>query len=207
MPCEICGRENVKVYLTNIDGAQLWVCGDCNPTGEGRIYKREKTNFVKKDFKHKTFDKKTNKIRQKFDEKFKRYEKEDGFDLANYELVENFGDKIKKAREDKKLTLKEFANKLKESESYLQKIEQNKLKPNDRVLLKIYDVLKINLIKFDDSKNKKPEYKKKTFKDYKKKSNYKKYDSNTSVVIENPNAKKDLIIEETEMNHKRKIVF
>ena len=151
MPCEICGRENVKVYLTNIDGAKLWVCSDCNPSGEGRIKFERKKKIIKTKPDIKKDIKKEFKQRKKH--KKHNYHRKSFFEMEDYDLIENYGNVLKKAREDKKLTLEEFAKKIKESASYLQKIEHNRLKPNDRVLLKIYDFLGINLLKLDNEEN------------------------------------------------------
>jgi len=49
MPCEICGKET-RVQLTNIKGAKLYVCMDCNPTGDGvvkRVFEKYNNNSNK----------------------------------------------------------------------------------------------------------------------------------------------------------------
>ena len=76
-----------------------------------------------------------------------------------------FGDKLRTIREKKKLTLKEIANKIGVSESLISQIETNKVSPAIDTLLRIVDVLeldleylfsdfkrskKVNLVKYND---------------------------------------------------------
>ena len=56
-----------------------------------------------------------------------------------------FGDKLRIIREKKKLTLKEIANKISASESLISQIERNKVSPAIDTLLKIVDVLDLDL--------------------------------------------------------------
>ncbi|HOJ64001.1 MAG TPA: XRE family transcriptional regulator [Spirochaetota bacterium] len=56
-----------------------------------------------------------------------------------------FGDKIRQIRERKKITLKEIAEKINVTESLLSQIERNKVSPAIDTLLKIAEVLEIDL--------------------------------------------------------------
>ena len=56
-----------------------------------------------------------------------------------------FGDKLRTIREKKKLTLKEIANKIGVSESLISQIETNKVSPAIDTLLRITDVLELDL--------------------------------------------------------------
>jgi transcriptional regulator with XRE-family HTH domain len=57
----------------------------------------------------------------------------------------NFGEKIRRIREKKKLTLKDVAEKAGVSESLVSQIETNKISPAIDTLLKIIDILDIDL--------------------------------------------------------------
>ena len=70
------------------------------------------------------------------------------------QVTHQFGDKIRKIRERKGITLKEVAAKISVSESLVSQIERNKVSPSVDTLIAIADVLNIDL-----------EY---LFKDYKK---------------------------------------
>jgi|GEM_PF-3369578 len=155
MQCDICGRQ-VRAYLTNMEGATLYVCDECNPSKEGRV-KREFKDFRK--FDKKPVDKSQTSLprlidrlnqKQKFFNKRpktfapRRYS---GFQADDYDLIDNYGEVLRKAREEKGIKLEDFAKQIKEQASFLLKIEQGKLKPNDRIILKVHDVLNINLAK------------------------------------------------------------
>ncbi len=61
--------------------------------------------------------------------------------MVNYK----FGDKIRAIREKKKFTLKDIAEKINVTESLLSQIERNKVSPAIDTLLKIVEVLEIDL--------------------------------------------------------------
>ncbi len=129
MQCDICGKET-RVFLTEVEGAKLYVCSVCNPSGTGRISRPKFNN--ERNFK-------------KFVPRVPTM-KEDPFDLTNYDLVDNYLEKLKEIRESKKMTIEEFAKFLFVPDSYLQKVEQGKLKPSSSLLLKIYEKCSILLI-------------------------------------------------------------
>ncbi|MEM3812196.1 MAG: helix-turn-helix domain-containing protein, partial [Thermoplasmata archaeon] len=60
-------------------------------------------------------------------------------------LVEDFGARIKKAREAKKLTIEDLAKKLLEKKTLLSKIERQESKPDDKLIKKIEKELNIKL--------------------------------------------------------------
>jgi len=79
--------------------------------------------------------------------------KQEPFDLNNYNLVENFGEQIRKLRESKNMTVEDFAKTLFVTSSYLLKVEQSKLKPSASLLLRLYE--KYNLLLVEKSPDKK----------------------------------------------------
>jgi uncharacterized protein (TIGR00270 family) len=149
MPCDICGQEK-RVFLANIEGARLYVCWDCNPSGEGRIKFERKPQYVNRvenktspqnPFKR-TFNNNKPFVKKKFTRK-----QEVAFQMEGYELIENYGKAIRTAREAKKMSLQDLAKKISEGESYLHGIEQERLKPNAGILLKLNESLGINLVR------------------------------------------------------------
>jgi uncharacterized protein (TIGR00270 family) len=135
MQCDICGKTT-RVFLADMEGAKIYVCSACNPSGEGKIIRprtEHNNNFVKKTYVPKF-----------------TMRKQEPFDLNNYDLIENYADQIKQLREANKKTFEEFAKDLYVTASYLQKVEQDKLKPSAGLLLKIYEKYGLLLI------NKKP---------------------------------------------------
>ncbi|QSZ68264.1 TIGR00270 family protein [Methanofollis aquaemaris] len=74
----------------------------------------------------------------------------DVFDMMVGEIVEDFGDRIKKARLDKNWTQKDLANEIKEREILIKKIEKGDLIPEDSVRVKIEKALGIKLLDVSD---------------------------------------------------------
>jgi putative transcription factor len=65
---------------------------------------------------------------------------------TSIELVENFGDKIRQAREKIGLSHEDLGKKLNEKVSLLRKIETEKMKPDNKLAKKLEHVLTIKLI-------------------------------------------------------------
>ena len=121
MQCEICGGRGANQTII-LDGAEMLVCLQCSSYGKP----------VKPSF-NQNFNLRprmpTEKI-EKFDET---------------PLAQDFGNKVKTAREKRGLTVKELAEKLFEKESVLHKIEQQKHPPETRLIEKLEKFLSINL--------------------------------------------------------------
>jgi putative transcription factor len=65
--------------------------------------------------------------------------------MEPFELIDDFGTEIKKARERLGLTREQLAKKIFEKESVLQRIEANELEPSDELVLKLEKALNIRL--------------------------------------------------------------
>ncbi len=206
MQCDICGKET-GVFLTEMEGARIYVCRTCNPKGEGRIARTPRTDFKPR----------TNFAPRTAPRLPKDYQ--DPFDLTNYELVEDYTKKIIALREEKKLTIEDFAKSVYIPVSYMHKVEQGKLKPSSRLLLKIYEKYGLLLI------DKMPEVAKPIFrkhaakpdfrKEYGKKNFRKDFNTNEekrerfegSKVIYKPEDVKEKELVTEEYNNKKKIVL
>jgi putative transcription factor len=66
------------------------------------------------------------------------------------EVVDDFGERIKRARLDKNWTQKDLANEIKEREILIKKIEKGDLIPEDQVRVKLEKALGISLIDVSD---------------------------------------------------------
>ena len=62
------------------------------------------------------------------------------------DIVENYGKKIKEARESLGLSIKELANKIAEKEHYLDKVEKEELLPDEKLIKKLEHALGIKLL-------------------------------------------------------------
>jgi uncharacterized protein (TIGR00270 family) len=205
MQCDICGKET-SVFLTEMEGARIYVCRACNPKGEGRIARTPRTFTPRPNFTPRTAPRLP-----------KDYQ--DPFDLTNYELVEDYTKKIVALREEKKLTIEDFAKSVYIPVSYMQKVEQGKLKPSSRLLLKIYEkyglllidklpdmdkpIFRKHIVKKDFSERKN------NFKrDFKNENNFERREKfEGSKVIYKPEESKEKELVTEEYNNKKKIVL
>lgn len=204
MQCDICGKET-SVFLTEMEGARIYVCRACNPKGEGRIARPQRTFTPKPNF--------TPRVTPRLPKDY-----QDPFDLTNYELVEDYTKKIVALREEKKLTIEDFAKSVYIPVSYMQKVEQGKLKPSSRLLLKIYEKYGLLLIdKLPDMDKpifrkhivKKDFSERKNFKrDFKSENNFERREKfEGSKVIYKPEESKEKELVTEEYNNKKKIVL
>lgn len=118
--CQLCGKDSDSLTKVKIEGATMKVCDSCSDMGE------EVTTTSKKPKKKK---KKSRSSSQK----------------DSQVLVSDYGSKVKEAREDREISLKELAEDLKEKNSVVKKIEQEKLKPDKTLAGKISRELDIEL--------------------------------------------------------------
>jgi len=123
--CDLCGKETNVLYRVIIEGSELLVCEECAKLGKtlGKIDYRTppRKSLVQ------------------------RLEKA-GRDLTEEELlVEDFGDKIRKARKELGLTREDLAKLVGIKVGLLAKIENNELIPEDKIRKKLEKILKIKL--------------------------------------------------------------
>lgn len=135
MQCELCGNE-IKGHakLVNVEGAELQVCAQCARYGrEVQQPKRPLTKVSPKGTARP--DKMTKTERQR----------RDLFDYMGSDVVEEYGERIRKAREAKGWSQKQLALEIKEREILIRKIEKCELIPEDSVRAKLEKALGISL--------------------------------------------------------------
>jgi putative transcription factor len=114
--CQICGEEVDSTVKAKIEGAVMQVCSSCAEMGE-KIDKKKKQKKKKK-----------------------RRRKSSQETLAN-----DYGSRVKKAREDRELSISELSDRLNEKTSVLKKIETEDLKPDKSLAGKLAKELDIEL--------------------------------------------------------------
>ncbi|HVA82813.1 MAG TPA: multiprotein bridging factor aMBF1 [Candidatus Aquilonibacter sp.] len=118
--CEICGKSTEKIYLARVEEAQMWVCTSCS---KGKtILKGMNLQEVEKGNAYSR----------------KKMEEED-------EIVDHFGEQIRKAREKLGFPLKVLAERISEQESTLRRVEQGRGLPTDTLRKKLEKELGIKL--------------------------------------------------------------
>jgi len=119
--CQLCGKDADSLTKTKIEGAKLKVCSSCSDMGEK--VETPSSNVKKKKKKSRTSTR-----------------KRDTKSLAN-----NYGEKVKEAREGKQLSIQELSDELNEKASLLKKIEQEQLKPDKSLAGKLEKKFNIDL--------------------------------------------------------------
>ncbi len=133
MRCEVCGREiRGQPYYRIIEGAKMTVCGQCAQFGskewdpnkpKGRSIRRRPTRTAR-----------TSRPRSEVEA------------AEQMELVDDYGELIRKTRQKKGLTIEDFAKKLNEKESVLKKLEKEEFNPPMNLIEKVSRELNIKLL-------------------------------------------------------------
>jgi putative transcription factor len=131
--CEVCGRQIVgKPYRAVIEGAKMVVCGNCARLGSAYWEERPKRRM-----------KRTAKPLPKISVSGKKQSPA----LAEaLELVDDFSQRIRRAREEMELSHEDLGRKIGEKVSVLRKIESGKMTPDHRLAEKLQHALKIKLL-------------------------------------------------------------
>ena len=125
MVCEVCGKRKAA-FLVLVEGAKLTACGSCARGGKILHSLEESAQpGTEEEYSKPPVPK----------------------SLREEEApVEDFGRKIRNAREEKGLKREELAKSIHEMESYLEQIEKEKTTPPFAVLRKLEKALEIKLI-------------------------------------------------------------
>ena len=139
MRCEVCGRkirENPMRVI--IEGAKLTVCVECSKHGKVSWEEQPKPNPIISTPTssytpiQRPIQIKKRKIQSRVD--------------TSQELVEDYADVIRLAREKLGLNTEELGLKINEKESFLKKIETGKAAPTELLISKLEHFLKITLL-------------------------------------------------------------
>lgn len=121
--CEMCG-ESGDLKKTKVEGATLDLCEDCQEVGE---VVSQPTAQVSSS----STSSRSTPSRQRDD------------DVE--ELVEDFNRRVKQARENRGLSVSELAQKVKEKESVIRRVESAKLSPDRKLATKLESALGVTL--------------------------------------------------------------
>jgi putative transcription factor len=140
MRCEVCGRKIREApSRVIIEGAKLTVCTECSKHGKttweepkpsSTPIRQAVTSYGTPTAGPIQIKKKT--IAPKVD--------------TSEELVENYAEVIREARERLGLSHEDLGKKINEKESLLRKIETGKMAPNDQLISRLEHTLKIRLL-------------------------------------------------------------
>lgn len=132
--CEICGKPVIRKKYYRFQGTILILCERCASVVHAEEYVLQKFVGVKRETQRA-------KIAQRKSAALKFPEE------LSFELVSNFGEIIRKARERKKIEREKLARMIGISDSVLGKIESGRLKPDIYTARRIESILKIRILR------------------------------------------------------------
>lgn len=134
MRCEVCGRRIIgPPSKASIEGAKMLVCGECAKLGSVVWEARNEPRFKK--------------MARRMPAPVLPPRKQPPISVADdLELVDDFGAKIRLAREKLVLTHQELGKKISEKVSVLRKIESGKMTPDNLLTEKLEHALRIKLL-------------------------------------------------------------
>ncbi len=134
MICEMCGRDVPRLKKVVIEGVIMNVCYECAKFG-----KEIKGKEIPKDVKYLPPE----VVRERLERRKRRFRK-DALDEEEV-LVEDYADRIRKARERMGLTQEQLAKKILEKRTVISKIERGEMHPDEKLIKKLEKTLNIKL--------------------------------------------------------------
>ena len=129
MQCELCGRE-CDCRPATIDGVRMMLCPGCMRHGQGVSKSPDSSPRVNKPIL----------------DRIRRPKEKDVYTKIEKELVSDWNNLIKKAREKKGLSREKLGFKIGERTVTISKIENGDLRPSDKMVEKLEKELEITLI-------------------------------------------------------------
>lgn len=129
MQCELCGNEYSICKPAIVDGVKMMLCQNCMK--HGKMTKEVKNTSTR--------------VNDQILSRIKRQKVKDVYKGMNRELVNNFGDIIKNAREKMGLTREKLGFNIGERTITIAKIEKGDLRPSDKIAEKLEKELSITL--------------------------------------------------------------
>ena len=131
MLCEMCGAESVSLESRKVSGTVLRVCTSCACMGKETSYRE---SVGQRAFVAQTLEKREQKTRYK--------------DISSEDkvLISNYGSVVRKAREKRGLDHNALALKISEKKSIVTSVESGNIRPNEKLIRKLENFLKINLM-------------------------------------------------------------
>ena len=130
MLCEMCGAESAVLVPRKVSGSILQLCSSCGGLGSETSYRDS--------IGHRAYVAETLEKRQQKN----RYEE---IEPDEFVLVKDYGSIVRKAREKAGLNHSSLASKISEKKSILTSVETGKMTPNEKLIKKLENYLKIKL--------------------------------------------------------------
>jgi len=146
----MCGTpiEKAKARTVYIEGALLWVCSNCY----SRIVKKSSANvaqniqYLKRSQRTITLSSRRKGFVTSQISRTSATRRRSLTILEKFELVEDYAERIRKAREQRGWSQAILAEKVKESETTIKRIESGRLRPTIELAKRLEEVLGIRLL-------------------------------------------------------------
>jgi len=130
MQCELCGNEcGERCRPAEIEGVRMMLCPACMKHGHSVQQARDPTI----------------QVQQSLIRRSRRTQQKDVYEGMDRELISDWADVIKEAREKKGMTREQLGFNIGERTVTISKIENGELRPSDKVAAKIEKELSIKL--------------------------------------------------------------
>ena len=131
MLCEMCGSESAMLSPRKISGSVIRVCSSCGDLGSEPTHRE---SIGHRAYVAQTLQKRNMK---------RRYSDIDTDDKV---LISNYGAVVRKAREKLGMNHATLASKISEKKSILTSVESGNMRPNEKLIKKLENFLKIRLM-------------------------------------------------------------
>jgi putative transcription factor len=131
--CEVCGRQTQMLRVVFIEGSELNACPDCARFG------------IEKSPKPKRSTSAPVHVSEALEKREKRAQTRDVLQDMAEELVPDFAQRIRKARERQNWTPEDLGKKINEKKSVILKLESGQMRPDDSLIRKLERFLNIKL--------------------------------------------------------------
>ena len=138
MDCELCGRPvQGRRYLVILEGVKMYVCRECyNRLSKGKTVKTPEPTITPR----------AQRVTEKMYKPTKRKTSLPKRYIEELEVVPDYAERVKKARERLGWSLQVLAQKVGEKESVLRRIEAGRLTPTIDLAKRLENILKIKLL-------------------------------------------------------------
>ncbi|MCK4757847.1 MAG: TIGR00270 family protein [Thermoplasmata archaeon] len=134
MVCEMCGKE-VRTKLMMVEGAPLNLCESCQRFSAGEVVVRtEKGQVV------------STPVAERLAKRERRMTSRDIYSQQGEKIIaDNYGERVRNRRREMNLSQEELAKKINEKKSIIVKIENQDIRPSDKLIATLERMLGISL--------------------------------------------------------------
>lgn len=142
MICEMCGKDVPATRPMMVEGTRLNLCGGCAKFGDS-----DRRNAAPGSGSGSSYSGSNSAIiRERLEKRERRMQTRDIYSAnGGVELIGNYGEIVRKAREKKNLTAEKFAESVNERKGTIDRIESQSLVPDDKLIAKLEKALGIKL--------------------------------------------------------------